>query len=161
MDLSTAISLTSAIIALAALGAVIWQGYMTRKHNMLSVAPRLGVEAHLGKGAPGKYLLINMGLGPAIINSFEIELDDKIIDLGDQELVQSFLDSVSVEITKFTLPKRGSTVLPGESECLIEFVHSNDNDQFIKECNLLKRLQFNVNYECMYGRRFELIRSNL
>ena len=74
------IEICTVVIALCALFLSIWQGYTTRQHNKLSVTPRLAIWV-LEDEIANKLLirLENNGVGPAIINSIEIIIDDEII----------------------------------------------------------------------------------
>lgn len=67
---------SSAVIALCALGLTVWQACITRKHNRLSVTPHLTTWTHSDK-AKNIYAveLLNNGIGPALINSFQIQVD--------------------------------------------------------------------------------------
>lgn len=69
--------LSSAIIALCAFGLTIWQACITREHNKLSVTPHLTTWTYSDK-AKNIYVveLLNNGIGPALIDSFQIQVDD-------------------------------------------------------------------------------------
>jgi hypothetical protein len=75
--------ISSGVIALCALGISIWQGSQARKHNKLSFKPHLTTWTHRNV-QKGFYAieLINNGLGPAIIESFVVNVDGKRIS-GD------------------------------------------------------------------------------
>lgn len=67
---------SSTVIALCAFGLTIWQACITRKHNKLSVTPHLTTWMHSDK-AKNIYAveLLNNGIGPALIDSFQIQVD--------------------------------------------------------------------------------------
>lgn len=69
-----------AIIALCAFGLTIWQARITQKHNKLSVTPHLTTWSHSDAGN-NRYAveLLNNGIGPALINSFQIQVDGQFI----------------------------------------------------------------------------------
>ncbi len=71
---------SSAVIALCAFGLTIWQIIVTRSHNRLSVTPHLTTWTHSDK-AKNIYAvdLLNNGIGPALINSFQIQVDGQPI----------------------------------------------------------------------------------
>ncbi|MGH1460982.1 MAG: hypothetical protein ACRBB6_02990 [Neptuniibacter sp.] len=74
----------ASIIAACAMTATFWQGYITRKHNRLSVEPYLHVKADLDCKQPEiSFDIINNGVGPAFINSIKIRSNDKTLDTSN------------------------------------------------------------------------------
>ncbi len=68
--------ISSAVIALCAFFLTIWQTCITRKHNKLSVTPHLTTWTHSDKSKSLYSVeLLNNGIGPALINHFEIQVD--------------------------------------------------------------------------------------
>lgn len=72
-------AISSAAIAVFAFFTTTWQAITTRKHNRLSVKPMLSTWTTT---APDRYTfkLSNIGVGPALIKSFHVYVDDKKID---------------------------------------------------------------------------------
>ena len=66
-------------IATIALMISVWQDCEQRKHNRLSVRPLLSFET-ISYNNSQSIKLSNNGLGPALIQSFQIELDGKNYD---------------------------------------------------------------------------------
>jgi len=67
-------------IALCALGFTVWQAYVQRQHNKISLRPHLFTFTNKDKiknSARLQVLLTNNGLGPAFINKFEVFYDGK------------------------------------------------------------------------------------
>lgn len=77
------------IIAACALSLTIYQAIIARHHNILSVRPHLTTFTHRDK-KPGRgflaFRLLNNGIGPAFIKSFQILLDGRPVDDADQAL---------------------------------------------------------------------------
>lgn len=72
--------LSSAVIALCALGLTLWQGWITRQHNRLSVRPHLTTWSQSDKGNHIYAVhLLNNGIGPALIKSFQILVDGQVM----------------------------------------------------------------------------------
>lgn len=80
MDWISITGICSVVIALCALGYTIWQGKQAQKHNKLSFRPHLTTWSHRDS-SKGSYAveIINNGLGPALIESFTIKIDNKVI----------------------------------------------------------------------------------
>lgn len=77
------------LIAVCALGLTVYQAYLARSHNKLSVRPHLTQFTHRDK-RPSQgvlvYRILNNGVGPAFIKSFEIFLDGQLVTDPDQAL---------------------------------------------------------------------------
>lgn len=73
----------SVVISICALLLTMYQAWVTRKHNRLSVQPRLTTHLRIERDAAEERItrviatLSNSGLGPAIIKSFEMLVNDK------------------------------------------------------------------------------------
>ena len=80
---------SSSIIAICALALTIWQAYITRQHNKLSVAPYLTTWS-TADGDNGDYLIeiVNNGVGPALIKTFQVFVDGAEIKGDTSELVE-------------------------------------------------------------------------
>lgn len=71
---------TAEIIASCALVFTTYQAYLSRKHNRISVRPKLALQAERNSQNHTGSIIINLsnsGLGPAEINSYTLELDGK------------------------------------------------------------------------------------
>lgn len=81
---------SSSIIAICALALTIWQGYITSRHNKLSVAPYLTTWVS-ADGDSGVYSIeiVNNGIGPALIKAFRIFVDGIEIKGSESELVEN------------------------------------------------------------------------
>ncbi len=79
-----AISVAASVVAVAALGISIWQGYETSWHHRQSLRPLMRFEWDLGSES-GKvtFGIKNAGTGPAEIRRFEVKLDDLLLDGND------------------------------------------------------------------------------
>lgn len=70
------VAIAALIVSICALVFTAYQGSETRLHNRLSVKPLLLIDfVYTDKGAG--FLLTNDGLGPAVIGSFVVLVDDK------------------------------------------------------------------------------------
>ncbi len=67
----------SVIVALAVFAVAIWQGFLTRKHNILSVKPRFYIDKSYVEGL--HYRLESQGLGPGVIENFAILVNEEEI----------------------------------------------------------------------------------
>lgn len=80
-------SLLVLVIALVAIVLAAWEGLENRRHNRLSVQPRLGGEYSTGRQGDTQYVRVaveNTGLGPAVIKSFRMFLDGREVSANDE-----------------------------------------------------------------------------
>lgn len=71
------------VIALAAIGLALWEGIENRRHNRLTVQPRLGAAINTGRDTAGEFVKMEIestGLGPAVIKTFRIYFDGVMQD---------------------------------------------------------------------------------
>lgn len=80
MDWGVITGISSVVIAMCAVLISIWHGIETRRHNRLSVMPHLTTWTYSSDEKQTYTVeLINNGIGPALIESFEIYVDGKLI----------------------------------------------------------------------------------
>ena len=70
------VAIAALIVSVCALVFTAYQGYETRLHNRLLVKPMLLVDFDYNDKGAG-FLMINEGLGPAVIGSFVVVVDGK------------------------------------------------------------------------------------
>jgi hypothetical protein len=77
------------VLAVAAIGLAAWEGLENRRHNRLSVAPRL--NSNIGVSSEQVSMSVeSSGLGPAVVEAFRIYLDGKVVhDAGAAKAGQS------------------------------------------------------------------------
>ena len=91
-------SLLVIIIALVAIVLAAWEGLENRRHNRLSVQPRLGGEYSSGRQGDTQYVRIgveNTGLGPAVIKSFRLFLDGKQVEADERAIWDGVIQAVA------------------------------------------------------------------
>lgn len=163
MNQSDIISCAAAFISLLALTTTIWQGYISRKHNIMSIKPSLGFEISLAlKGAPITFKVKNNGLGPAIVKSFRLITKDKQIEYCNINEVKTTFGDLGIDLggiswgTMFI--DQNEYISPNESHVFLEFPDAHKNalihdDLIIK----LSNVGFSIDYECIYGYKYNAI----
>jgi len=136
------VSYAAMFTAFMALIVSIYEGYEIRKHNRLSVRPHLITEINI-KGIRQESIIIkNGGLGPAIINEFEIFANGK--------KMKSWNDAMNeIKLTKFsslTNLAEGDVIKSGERLPIVVL------DTIIDNFNL----SFNLKFKSMYDEGFTL-----
>ena len=95
------IAICAGIIAICALFATLYQAYLSRVHNRLSVKPHLVATKVFFIGQPASISINNHGLGPAIITNLSLCYEDKVYQLNNDDSFKSFLDIFNVEAEMF------------------------------------------------------------
>lgn len=148
------ISIAAVVIALSAMGVAIWQGYLSRKHNILSVRPRLQVHLDTRNGIV--LTLQNQGLGPAIVKGFSITYGGKEIFNPKTDPFLKIFKALDVDPFEkgfqyeFHLPFEETTYVPGQNKRLLEIIpikHTCDDLVLSKICEGIK---MKITYTSMY-----------
>jgi hypothetical protein len=152
----------SEVIAFSALGLAMWQGYIARRHNKLSVRPYLTFSSKFLDEEPHFTVDIkNNGLGTAIITDYKVILDG----VTQKDTGKSYVIEVC---RKLQIPDRfssagryfevGCSISAGESQNVIKIVLNKgaflDREIAYKE---LERVQFKIKYKCLYGVAYESV----
>jgi hypothetical protein len=158
MNSNTAISLASAVVATAALFISIWNAWATRRHNRLSVRPHLALSKKTSPNAPQLTIDIkNNGLGPAIMTSIRVFVDDIDQSLTRAAQWQDIVAKLRIfggMITGYAM--LGAEALrPGDTRLLVSI---NDPTK-IHDVQTIQaettRLRIVVEYSSMYGDKFK------
>jgi len=158
-DWSVITGISTAVIALCALGLSIWQGVLARKHNRLSFRPHLTTWTH-SDAEKGVYVfeIINNGIGPAIIEEFSIKVDGKLISGEGAESIEKAL-----KITIPNLPYKAQQsylgtgyVMAAKERCTVFAVQFSGQPLPSKDLveYAFNRGDLEISYKSFYGERF-------
>ncbi len=160
MNNDTIISLASTVIALSAFGLSIYQVSSLKKHNRLSVKPRLEFNYHSDQGQKVMLHLTNGGLGPAILKSINVELNGHLTEI-DEKFWNSLVEEFNEGIEKWCYYLSGTDILRvGEERELLRI--EPKKPQLTLSCELERKidgLRFIVTYESLYGETYTAISS--
>ena len=160
-DLSSTdlIALCSVIVALSALGVAIWQAWLMRQHQILSVKPHLEVSLSAcveGKNAFLIYFL-NAGVGPAFIKSVHVKYMETSLLIqteSDMKKLICLLAGASTLKYEFHIVEANSAI---SSDKQLNFLAINADNQAPALMQLraaFKECEIEVNYTCLYGREY-------
>ncbi len=154
------IALASAAIAVCALGVSLWQGYLTRLHNVLSVRPHVEV---LFRGVYDedqvKITLINNGLGPALITSLLAHHDGRTFPLNSDDSFSDLANLIAGSLPhtlEYLLPDAVTSLAPRSSMDLM-VLRSSAADPAVRASGQaqlaegIHSVAVSVLYKCMYG----------
>lgn len=158
-SLRLAISVSSALVALAAVFVSVWTGYENRRYYELSSSPYLNITKYQGTaGKPGGVNIVNLGVGPAILDSLFIRWEVN----GSTEIFNGFsydemqrLDDKILEVTGFEIGKAshedGMYIPAGGKIDIIQSINLQEEKK-AEFLDLMKKLEINVWYESVYGK---------
>jgi len=152
------IAISAALVALFALFATIYQAYLTRNHNRLSVKPHLVTTKIFFEDKPVSIWIENHGPGLAVIKSVTLTYEDKDYLFNSDQTAHDFLELIGVDAKYFHLDG-DSPIGVGSKLVLIEF--RNEKGEITEELyNNLSKILLNTTvkatYECVYGVRYNL-----
>ena len=148
-------AIATVLIAAIAIFIAIWQIITTRVHNKLSVVPHLVFERDVDDASMiAKIILKNVGIGPAIIKSYNVffdEIKQKSIDenLWAKIIVKAGFKPKYVRGMKLELD---SAVGVNEEKLALLIVLSKPN-KMPEMLKALKRINIKINYESVYGKQ--------
>lgn len=160
------------VIALIALGLAIYEGWSNRKHNKLSVKPKIDAAiSFLFKDGEFIFSIINNGLGPAIITSVKIFVGTDEVD-SNLSLNNRFKKAIQLVAPGLMGHGRLSSIDIGFSitanrehkfaDLACDFqnyvIKSKTTEAELK--NNLDKITYHIEYESIYGEKFFLDSSN-
>ena len=153
------VSVSSVVIALAALFVAVWQGITTRQHNRRSVTPHLVVVRTIKPRVPQIDIrLKNNGVGPAMLREVDVTLDGEAISDENCEGWPQHLRTLSIpyKYCEVDLPAEGSFIPAGYDKSLLMVETKDDDfDPFEMASQLTARLRIRLQYESIYGEKHE------
>lgn len=153
--------LSSAIIAFCAFWLTVWQAKITRNHNKLSVTPHLTTWSQRDV-ANCRYSveLLNNGIGPALIESFNIYVDGLLISGEGMESIEKAL---KILFPQYQFASWQSFVATGyimaekEGRNLVTIVFQGEKvPSPVEVDHATKRARLLITYKSIYGDQFIL-----
>jgi hypothetical protein len=159
-------AICSAVIALCALFATIWQSRATIHHNKISVRPHLiwhTSRKNLTDKCVVSFSIKNQGLGPAIIKSRFFTLNGKryrpnvAMNEVEEFINHAFGKKIDFAVLRYGLPGEDAS-MPQGGEFIIAEISFNDmsGDKLWSLEHIVGELDFIANYESLYGEKFKL-----
>lgn len=150
---------STAVIAMCALGLTLWQANIARHHNKLSVKPHLTTWGRTDyENHVYSVELLNNGIGPAFIESFEIFVDGKLITGERHEPIEKALKIIFPHYKlkqECSFVAKGYSMSVNERVCLISLQFSGDTlprqEEFDHAINRVKLL---IHYKSIYDEFF-------
>lgn len=150
--------LLTLVIAITAIGLALWEGAENRRHNRLTVQPRIGAEINSGRDDAGEYVRMSIestGLGPAVINTFRIYFDGVLQESTDSATAsvwQKVLDAFGTADTQINAHAIGAGyyVPPGARQVLFEARRPRPDSTAAALAETMGRLALQICYCSVY-----------
>lgn len=158
--METSVSFAALFISLCAFAVTIYQSYLTRKHNRLSVKPILTLDRFLDLDERSfSVTLENFGVGPAVIDTFTMKYRGQVIHSFEPQIVQlAFADNVlAIGNFKHYVYQSGEAVGAAQTKLILQ-INFLDTPSFTEaKCkDILKNLTLSIEYSSIYSDRFTL-----
>lgn len=161
METSDIIAICSAVVAMFAVGATIYQARLSHRHDRLTAQPFLAWSESYVQEDHGTFLtfsLTNHGQGPAIIKDRWFEIDGKRFesDLGGSDLVELVTREVLGDRVEWRLHHSGllakAVVLPAGAEFVIARIYfpKRDKEGVRAVLALCPEIDLKVKFESLY-----------
>ena len=149
----TIIAGASMIIALCVFVVTIWQSFVMRKHNRLSVKPVLDStegHSHDKNQTTVEYQLSNVGVGPAIIKDFILIYGENEISHNNSTNYVAFINKQAnkfMDVSWYWMSPT-ATLATNQKVTLLKFSYDNETKSDAEE--LMKNLALLVRYYSIY-----------
>jgi len=156
------ITIAAAFIALVALAVAIWQGFLLRRHNRLSISPKLGFKLDISKEEPEYGLLLrNNGVGPAIIEKFQLYVDGKLIEDDGHGGWKNAFKALEIPMLEYGWWDKGQVMASEERLLLLGIMKHNLKDKRIADFReSFNRMNIVIEYSSVYEEKFSINKND-
>lgn len=147
------LEIASIIVAVCALSLTVWQGWMTRKHNQLSVMPAICSWNHSDEKT-FHYWIKNKGHGTAKIDEFKLLINGTLVSHDEfHQVMKKRFDKLGKNTFHMGGFEDGSFFEKGEQTDIIKVTFDDDveNSEYFKE--LTKDCELKIEYSSLYGKK--------
>jgi len=157
------LGIAGTVIALAVAVTTIWQGFLARQYNRLSVKPMLRVDRITVSGENAKIVLRNTGVGPAVIIRIKFFVDGVAIEQSFSKVGELALQKIGLDTAHYRIleifPKESFSA--GEQPALFESIDIIKDYMMAEEVRkAFKRLAVEVEYESIYKEKFNCMEKS-
>lgn len=144
--------ISTIVIALSAFILTMWQVFLSKKHNLLSIQPAVCSSSTYNYDGFSSEI-INKGAGVAIVDIFQFYIHGSEVTFKEfQADIRDLVKDYEHTLSDFTL-KPGSFIAAGEKFNVFDMQFENNVDKkFIS--SFRQRYSLFIEYHCLYGRKF-------
>lgn len=154
------LSLSAMMISLCTLGVFIYQTNLIRKQQYLSVYPYLSMFNAYSGTENYQYILVNNGIGPAMIKSVKVKYkglthDSDLPDFLRKHFHENKIGGDSLS-TRYSNISVGRLIPANEEISVIEAVKDLTTAEILRKFINNEDLEFIIEYESIYGERWRI-----
>lgn len=147
-------AIVGVFVSTLALGLAIYEGYQNRKHNRLSMTPSLHYGLQTSATQQSLITIINSGVGPAFVKSFEVRVDTQVFQPKDGPDFQRTMATIFHDLkefkTLFVTLNPEMAVRAGESIELIGIDPKEDKSHLSLVSEIFSRTNIRIEYQSAY-----------
>ena len=149
-------AISAVIIALLSLIVVILQGYLTWRHNFLSVQPSLDVRKNLREDNLVSVTIYNNGLGPAILTLIEVVFSGNTYPIKKSSDITKILDNGMYNMLATGKDFNNTSLLAGGKYILYTIENSLENKQLHEYLRQkFREMIFKLEYKSLYNLKYK------
>ncbi|MFC1588928.1 hypothetical protein ACFL3P_01505 [Pseudomonadota bacterium] len=152
-------AISAVVVAIVAVGISLWQGYVTRRHNHLSVKPDIGLCTDIVVGHDISCSLFNNGIGPAFIKSLTLSYKNEVFNLNKHEAYKLLFSKFGVDLdtTQHLACTYDEPTFSQNTEYMLFKFTNSSKDTELRDAlvKYFPDININITYECIYGNSFE------
>jgi hypothetical protein len=155
------ISICAFIVSFCALGLSVWQAYIGRRHNRLSVRPHLQIHHSIEKNRR-IMMLKNCGIGPAILTKMELLTPLPII--ANLKNWEHYLKSIGFvgHMETYYIQGEVDVLSAGQEKCILKLNITDLPEQSLQAVHdKLNTLQIRFDCKSMYNQKFPYTSSKV
>ena len=149
------VGISALVISLATLFTLIYQSRLMREHEMKSAFPKLELW-HSNTSERFQLVLMNTGLGPAIIEDYYIMYADSLYQMDQQQFAHLSSDSIkNVSFSSSSL-RKGRIIQPGSEIKLISLKVDSVGNHPLKPLFIDNAADLTIKYSSVYHQMWEI-----
>lgn len=154
------IAASSAVIALCAMAVTVWQGWISREHNKLSVQPHLDISLDFVEGQTVNINISNYGIGPALLKGLKCKVNEGAWEINKPTDYNPVFNALNMPLStmrhSLVCFDSSSVIGVNKTENLMSFPGSETNNDLNKKLiKGLSALEITIDYSCIYGKSFK------
>lgn len=149
------LGISALVISLATLISLVYQSRLMREHEMKSSFPKLELW-HNNNSERFQLVLMNTGLGPAIIEDYYITYGDSIYQMDQQEFAHLYSDSIKVVSFNSSSLRKGRIIQPGSEMNLVTLRLDSLKNHPLKTVFRTGEAELTLRYSSVYQQMWEI-----
>lgn len=149
-------SMSALFVSMAMLASMVYQAKIMREHEENSSFPKLELWNN-NNSTSYKLVLINTGLGPAIIESVQVAFEDSTYYMDHAQFIYHYIDSLENSIPfRYANLMEGQIIQPGEKIELLTCNKDSSRNNVAVDLFYFNKAKMLINYSSVYKQHWRL-----